>query len=253
MADYTPIYKFYEKKIKNCKKCKSSGNQLTRPWIGKEYHRGNPKIVFVGINMNNPGPEDTDLAKFIDNHPKFLSMGLYGFMPRLVKQVFRLQEDDPRKLYEHFAFTNIIKCSPGNDRSKPTNEMWNKCLYIKDEIELLKPEIIIALGSDSYAGLVERFINQREELALSGELQKHMTKIRMNDEVAFIIRVDHPSENRPIRTAKSRLAIVLEFINSESEAYKILSKINARLEYFIAEQLINKAVVAMKRPLSGRS
>lgn len=236
------IYKLYEEKIKNCRKCQSCGSHLTKPWIGKEYDRRNPKILFVGINMNNPGPGDTDLTKFIDNHPELLSKGLYGFMPRLAKQIFSLSENSPRQLYDHFAFTNIIKCSPDSNRSKPTNEMWNKCSYIKDEIELLKPDIIVAMGNDSYAGLAERFLAKRDEIVLSEELKKYITKIKLKETEAFIVKIDHPYENWAINIAKSRLSLILEFIDSNSEAHKVLTEITSRLEYFIAGELINRAI-----------
>ena len=202
----------------------------------------NPKILFVGINMNNPGPEDTDLTKFIDNRPKFLSKGLYGFMPRLAKQIFSLSENNPRQLYEHFAFTNIIKCSPGSNRSKPTNEMWNECSYIKEEIELLKPDIIVAMGNDSYAGLVERFLDEHEKIVLSEELKKYITKIKLKEMEALIVKIDHPSGSVAINTTKSRLSLVLEFIESKSETHKVLTEINSQLEYFIAGKLIDKAI-----------
>ena len=192
--------------------------------------------------MNNPGPGDTDLTKFINNHPEFLSKGLYGFMPRLAKQIFSLSESSPRQLYDHFAFTNIIKCSPGSNRSKPTNEMWNKCSYIKDEIELLKPDIIVAMGNDSYAGLVERFLAKREEIVLSEELEKYITKIKLKETEALIVKIDHPSENRAINIVKSRIALILEFIDSNSEAHKVLTEITSQLEYFIAGELVNRAI-----------
>jgi len=240
MFDYMLTHELYEK-IKNCRKCQSCGNHLTKPWIGKEYDRRTPKILFVGINMNNPGPEDTDLTKFIDNHPEFLSKGLYGFMPRLAKQIFSLSENKPRQLYDHFAFTNIIKCSPDSNRSKPTNEMWNECSYIKEEIELLKPDIIVAMGNDCYASLVERFIGERDKLVISEELQKCITKIKLKDE-AFIVKIDHPSENRAINITKSRIALILEFIDPGLEAHKILAKINSQLEYFIAGKLIDRVI-----------
>jgi len=241
IANYTGIHKLYEK-IKNCRKCQSCGNHLTKPWIGKEYDRKNPKLLFVGINMNNPGPEDTDLTKFIDNHPEFFSKGLYGFMPRLAKQIFSLSENNPRQLYDHFAFTNIIKCSPGSNRSKPTNEMWNECSYIKDEIELLEPDIIVAMGNGCYASLAERFIGEHGELALSKELQKYITKIKLKETKALIVKIDHPSENRAINIAKSKIALILEFIEPEAETHRVLTDINSRLEYFIAGKLIDKVI-----------
>lgn len=231
--------------VTKCKKCVGFQNQLRRPWIGKEYSKpaGVRKILFIGINMNRPEPEDTDLMEFIDKHPEFHTKGLYGFMPSVARQALKLKEDNPRKIYDYFSFTNIVKCSPQNTQNgNPTEEMWEKCDYIKNEIEFIEPDLIIAVGC--YDQLIKRFDLQNGE-PISEELRRNIVRIKLKDNNALVIKVDHPSMPRTMNTVSNRLSLLLGLLKDDfrdSELYKALVSINSNLGEEIAVRLIKEAL-----------
>lgn len=50
--------------------------------------------------------------------------------------------------YSYLAFTNHIKCSPLDECSRPSNEMWKNFgnTILKNELDTLRPEILMVLG-----------------------------------------------------------------------------------------------------------
>lgn len=69
----------------------------------------------------------------------------------LDKMIAAMQLDVEKDVY----ITNIIKCRPANTR-KPTLEEVNHCSnYLFSQIDLIKPQIIITLGSDAAQALLQ--------------------------------------------------------------------------------------------------
>jgi len=114
-----------EDEIRNCIKCPLHKNRTnTVPGEGST----NPEIMFIG---EAPGrQEDLQGRPFVGRAGEYLTY--------LISTLGLRRED--------VYITNVVKCRPPNNRD-PTEEEIDKCLpYLRRQIELLKPKIIVALG-----------------------------------------------------------------------------------------------------------
>lgn len=243
--------------IQSCQGCRpSSAIKMKWPWVGNQYceTKTYPKILFVGINMNRPTKECADLRNFINDTEVqktfLLGNGLYGFMPTLIKQIFRLENKElsARELYEYFAVTNIIKCSPNTDRSRPADEMWNRCSFIRDEIKLLEPDLVVAMGDDCYKHIIEKYDSQQiKNIDLTEGLKEYIAKVEINSKITSIIKIDHQSNPIAIHATSKRLPLILDLLKfdlANPEASNLIAQIRTKLKetelrYFIVSRLIN--------------
>jgi len=126
--------KVLQDEVKSCTKCSlhSTRNNTV-------FSRGNPQatLCFVG---EAPG-EDEDLqgAPFVGRSGQLLD-----------KTLAELQINVDRDIY----VANIIKCRPPKNR-RPTEEEINFCLdYLEEQLKLVAPKVIVALGSTAVNGLI---------------------------------------------------------------------------------------------------
>jgi len=130
-------------------------------WVGADYHSG--RIMIVGINRNIGG-KYIHLENEIENWVGGMIQELKEFRqgksgkdywlkhvkPMVERFLGRKMKDD-NEAFQHIAFTESVKCSPDWPLSLPSNQMNKNCMntmgYLKREIEILKPKLIIALGS----------------------------------------------------------------------------------------------------------
>ncbi len=120
--------------VKSCTKC---GLHATR--TNTVFSRGNPKAS-VCIVGEAPG-EDEDLAgsPFVGKSGKLLDETLVS-----------LGADPSKDIY----VCNIIKCRPPGNR-KPTEEEVNFCIdFLEEQLKLINPKVIIALGNTAVGGLL---------------------------------------------------------------------------------------------------
>ncbi len=117
-----------ENQVKNCSKCKLCQNR-TNAVTG--YGSLTAKIIFVG---EAPGKdEDLQAKPFVGRAGKFLD--------ELLKSI-NLKRDD-------VYITNVVKCRPPNNRDPLPDEI-NECMeYLKKQLEIIKPLLIITLGRHS--------------------------------------------------------------------------------------------------------
>ncbi|GAB6077874.1 uracil-DNA glycosylase [Hydrogenobaculum acidophilum] len=135
---------FYDT-CKDCKKCKLS-EQRTQVVFGD----GNPdsKVLFVG---EAPGAdEDVEGKPFVGKAGKLLTFEL--------ESVGLLRERD-------YYITNVVKCRPPSNRTPEEQEMMSCSYILKQEIKLINPKLIVALGKTAAVGL-------------SGNKQISPTKVR---------------------------------------------------------------------------
>ncbi len=96
---------------------------------------GNPNanIMFIG---EAPSPAEDSMAKpFVGRSGEMLT--------KMIENVLKVSRND-------VYLTNIVKCKPTNNTA-PTSTQVHTCQpYLLKEIELVKPKIIIALGSTAY-------------------------------------------------------------------------------------------------------
>ena len=115
-----------EKSIENCKKCKLCNNRNS---IVLGEGNKNADIMFIG---EGPGAdEDIQGRPFVGKVGKLMNNAFDGIG---IKR-------------EEVYITNIVKCRPPNNRN-PENDEAQACLdYLRNQVILIKPKIIVLLGS----------------------------------------------------------------------------------------------------------
>lgn len=115
-----------ENLCKNCNKCKlAKGRHSVVIGEGNK----NAKLMFVG---EGPGAdEDAQGIPFVGKAGKLMNMAFAGVG---IKR-------------EEVYITNIVKCRPPNNRNPEKDEAEACNEYLKTQIELVKPEVIVLLGS----------------------------------------------------------------------------------------------------------
>ena len=115
-----------EKSIINCQKCKLCQNRTNIVFgVGNK----NADIMFIG---EGPGADEDRLGEpFVGKAGKLMNMAL---------EAIGLKREE---LY----IANIVKCRPPGNRNPEADEA-NTCLnYLRNQVILVKPKIIVLLGS----------------------------------------------------------------------------------------------------------
>ena len=115
-----------EESINNCKKCRLCQNRNN---IVFGEGNKNAKLMFIG---EGPGADED-----IQGRP------FVGKAGKLMNMAFETVGIAREKVY----ITNIVKCRPPSNRN-PENDEAMSCLnYLRNQVILIKPEIIVLLGS----------------------------------------------------------------------------------------------------------
>ena len=165
-------------------------NGETKKYIGRmgidlfEAFRNHQKEVYYHLNKS----KDRNL-RFHKN--------LFSYMSYVFKIDPKEGEYDIDKIYQHMAHTSLVKCSTNGEQDKLNPQTMEECFnkYFLDELKLLKPKVLLALGRE-----VENFLNAKKaEFKLPKELK--------------IIYIKHPSyplgrqnEKRILSDIKKRIA-----------------------------------------------
>ena len=122
------------KVIENCRKC-SLGETRTKSVPGQGSF--SPEIMFVG---EAPGAdEDREGIAFIGRAGQLLT--------KMIEAMGYAREE--------VFIGNILKCRPPDNRTPAPDEMETCLPYLKQQITLLKPKVIIALGATAVKGLLD--------------------------------------------------------------------------------------------------
>lgn len=115
-----------EKSIINCKKCKLCNNRTNIVFgIGNK----NAKVMFIG---EGPGAdEDIQGIPFVGKAGKLMNMAFEGVG---IKR-------------DNVYIANIVKCRPPSNRNPEKDESIACMDYLRNQVMLVKPEIIVLLGS----------------------------------------------------------------------------------------------------------
>ncbi len=123
-----------EKSIVDCKKCK-----LCKTRRNIVFGSGNKqaKVMFIG---EGPGAdEDMQGIPFVGKGGKLMNMALEGLG---IKR-------------EELYIANIVKCRPPNNRV-PEKDEASACLnYLRNQVMLIKPEIIVLLGNTALKNILD--------------------------------------------------------------------------------------------------
>ena len=115
-----------EKACNTCKKCKLAENR-TNVVIGT----GNKKASIMFIGEGPGADEDAQGIPFVGKAGKLMNMALEGIG---IKR-------------EDIYIANIVKCRPPGNRNPEDDEVAACLDYLRNQVILIKPEIIVLLGS----------------------------------------------------------------------------------------------------------
>lgn len=119
-------WKDLEESVKNCKKCELCQNRCNIVW--GEGNK-NADIMFIG---EGPGADEDSTGVIFS--------GKSGKLMRMAFEGIGINVD---KVY----LTNIIKCRPLNNRQPKQNEIETCLNYLRNQVILIKPKIIVLLGN----------------------------------------------------------------------------------------------------------
>ncbi len=113
--------------IKNCKKCKLCENRLkTVPGTGDI----NSLLMICG---EGPGQAESEQGiPFCGRSGKLLTT--------IIKKELGLNRED-------VYITNIVKCRPPNNRDPLPDEVKNCIPYLKQQIKIIQPKVLVTLGA----------------------------------------------------------------------------------------------------------
>jgi len=119
-------FKELEEQIKDCKKCKLCNNRHN---IVLGTGNRQAKIMFIG---EGPGAdEDMQGEPFVGRAGKLMNMA-FGIIGIRREEVY---------------IANIVKCRPPQNRNPEQDEIDSCIDYLRTQVMLVKPEIIVLLGS----------------------------------------------------------------------------------------------------------
>lgn len=122
-----------EESIRNCNKCKLCKNRHN---IVLGEGNKNAEIMFIG---EGPGA-DEDIQGF----------PFVGKAGQLMNKAFEALEIKREEVY----ITNIVKCRPPQNRV-PNKEETTACMdYLRSQVMLVKPKIIVLLGSTALKSIL---------------------------------------------------------------------------------------------------
>ncbi len=126
-----------ETNVKNCHLC-----PLAKSRKNTVFGEGNinADLMFIG---EGPGAREDETGKpFIGRAGALLT--------KIIENVLHLKRGD-------VYIANIVKCRPPNNRVPTIEEVIACKPYLMDQIALIKPRIIVALGSTSYHHLTDDY------------------------------------------------------------------------------------------------
>jgi len=167
-------------KCTKCELCKTRTNAVP----GKGNFQSD--VIFVG---EAPGRnEDKNGEPFIGVAGKKLSIAL----------------DEAGISRDEVYITNIVKCRPPNNRVPKTSERETCQEYLKQEISIIKPEIICILGNTAFNSILG-----------GSEITKFRGKVVRKDNLLYFLTI-HPAatiyNQKLIDVLKSDIAKLFELI-----------------------------------------
>jgi len=150
-----------EKLICNCTKCRlhSGRNKFV-------FGTGNPNADVLVIGEGPGAEEDKQGLPFV------------GRAGKLLTDMLKAIKFEREEVY----IGNVVKCRPPENRTPLPDEMETCMPYLKKQVELIKPKLILCLGLTAAKGLLKK----RESL---GELRKSI----FDYEGAKVIVTYHPA------------------------------------------------------------
>ncbi|MDZ7626130.1 MAG: uracil-DNA glycosylase [Ignavibacteriaceae bacterium] len=150
-----------EKLISNCTKCRL--HEKRNKFV---FGTGNPNADVLVIGEGPGAEEDKQGLPFV------------GRAGKLLTDMLKAIKFEREEVY----IGNVVKCRPPENRTPLPDEMETCMPYLKKQVELIKPKLILCLGLTAAKGLLKK----RESL---GELRKSIFEY----EGAKVIVTYHPA------------------------------------------------------------
>ena len=150
-----------EKLICNCTKCR--------------LHQGRNKFVF---GTGNPNADVLVIGEGPGAEEDKQGLPFVGRAGKLLTDMLKAIKFEREEVY----IGNVVKCRPPENRTPMQDEMDTCIPYLKKQVELIKPKLILCLGLTAAKGLLKK----RESL---GELRKSI----FDYEGAKVIVTYHPA------------------------------------------------------------
>lgn len=123
-----------QEEVKSCTKCGLHAGRTNTV-----FSRGNPAAALCIVGEAPGEEEDLQGAPFVGRSGKLLDEVLTEAGLDVTKDVY---------------IANIIKCRPPGNR-KPTDEEMYTCLdYLEEQLLVVSPKVIVALGNTAVSGLL---------------------------------------------------------------------------------------------------
>ena len=130
-------WKDLEQSIKDCKKCKLCTNRTNIVFgVGNK----NADVMFIG---EGPGADEDRLGE-----------PFVGKAGKLMDKAFQALEIHRDKVY----IANIVKCRPPQNRTPLEDEAMACLPYLRAQVALIQPQIIVCLGKTAAMYVIDREI-----------------------------------------------------------------------------------------------
>jgi len=137
MAIQNP-FKILNEEITRCRRCKGlniPGETMSAPGAGN--HKA--KVFVVGQSLHSYNSDTPVQIPFV-GPIKSSDSGVL---------LYEILEKNGITLKENLFITNVVHCHTPNNRPSLHNEIMNCMSFLKQELNLVKPRLIIAIGSDA--------------------------------------------------------------------------------------------------------
>ncbi len=143
MVDFDLRHTKLAEQIRTCDKC-AGLNKKGKTQSAPGYGNVRSPIVIVGQSLCGPCMKE--------------QQPFFGGTGKLLDQAFRnAGRDKKRDLY----ITNVVHCHPPRNRRSEQHEIENCASYLTEELDIVRPRLVIGLGGDARTVLAERFPEPR--------------------------------------------------------------------------------------------
>lgn len=207
-------------KIKKCDKCSL---KLSRTNVVIGEGDPNAPIMFVG---EGPGAnEDLQGRPFVGRAGNLLD--------KLLKEVAKVDRDK-------FYITNVVKCRPPKNRVPTTEEMEKCSHFLIAQIEIIKPKIIVALGSTALNYFLKQVV----------PITKHRGKFKEWYGGIYIFPTFHPSYLLRNRSEKEGSPLFYAKLDMQAIGYMYKQlKANPNLDLKKLVETTEKGIIAAENKI----
>lgn len=144
---------------------------------GSRVYRG---LCDVGTVTGHPNASRLP-GKLKRRTPRY---GIQVIMEQMTRAGVFPQSDQSQ--IEFCAINNVVKCAGSLPKWNPSSTMYEKCNYYQDELEILKPHIIVVFGNDA-----DRYLRSKLSGRFSSHRNSNTVKLSTGEQVLYF-KFPHP-------------------------------------------------------------